>query len=90
MLPVNFLAMVVVNDAGTTGIGLVYGISKCIVNIFLLPVNIIEGLFHKELFTGNLFFIGDVFGMIGWATIFVVLYRFSKKAVYNYKKRQRA
>ena len=89
MLPVNFLAMVVVNDAGTTGSGPVYSISKLIVNIFLLPVNVVESLVHKELFTGNLFFIGDVFGMIGWATIFVVLYRFSKKAAYNYKKRQR-
>jgi len=81
LLPINFLVLILVGwyDEGAMPYGPSVNISKAISNILLFPLHGIEYFLHREIFTGALFFIGDILCLIGWSMLFFYCYRLFRK-----------
>ncbi|WP_295651314.1 hypothetical protein [uncultured Mucilaginibacter sp.] len=81
LLPINFLVLILIGwyDEGAMPYGPSVTVSKAAANVLLFPLHGIEGFFHKEIFTGALFFIGDIICLMGWSVLFFYCYKLFKK-----------
>jgi len=92
LLPINFFALIFTgwNDEGAITGGNTVNMCRVIDNILLFPLHAIEGIFHKEIFTGTLFFIGDVVCLVGWSVLLVYCYTQVRKVLRKRRLKKRS
>jgi len=71
--------IVAANDEGTWPDGSLAKISACIVTLFKFPLFIWENIFHREIFSGSLFYLAYAIGMVIWTIIILLIIKIIQK-----------